>query len=137
MRKKIAKRKKELTMPVKNITGILTANAVAIICISLFSLLCSLLLMKSQVLPNSLALYFIAGIALGSLINGFIAAKRCTAKGIISGLISGVPLAFIITIFMLIFTKGQIDTKALIAHGTVLICSTFGGIFGANTKRRR
>lgn len=137
MHKKMAKRKKEPEIPVKNILGILIANTAALIVTILVSLLCSALLLKSPTLSSNLSIYLVACVGIGALLNGFIAAKKCSLKGVISGLASAVPYTFFVTVVMLIFTKGQLDSKTLIADLSAVICSAVGGIFGANTRRRR
>lgn len=137
MRKKIAKRKKELNLQTKNLLGFLIANIAGLLSTIIFSFLCSMILVKSQILAESLSGYLIGCVILGSLINGFIASKRCVYKGVISGLISSLSFALIITIMMLSFTKGQLASNAFIIHLVIIICSILGGIAGANTKLRR
>lgn len=137
MRKKLAKRKKEPEAPVKNASGILIANIAALITAILLSLLCSALLLKSPTLSSNLSIYLVACIGIGALLNGFIAAKKCSLKGIVSGLASSVPYTFSVTVIMLFFTKGQLVSKTLIVDLTAVICSVLGGIFGANTRRIR
>ncbi len=137
MRKKLAKRKKEVNIPTKNVLGILTANLIGTICAVIFTLLCSLLLQKAEILSGSLTVYFVVCITLGALINGFVAAKRCSIKGIFSGIISSLPYALIITVIMLFFSKGILNTNTIFLYLAVIIGSTVGGIFSANTKRRR
>lgn len=137
MHKKIVKRKKELNLPLKNLVGILTANGVSLICTVFLTVLCSLILMKSQVLSSSLTMYFIGCLALGAVINGLVSSKKCSFKGILSGLLSSLPFAFFITVIMIFFTRGKLSLNTLYIWLTAAVCSTVGGILGANTRRRR
>lgn len=137
MHKKIVKRKNEINPSMKNLVAILTSNAISLVCTVFLTAICSLILMKSQVLSDSLTPYFVGCLAIGSLINGFISAKKCSLKGILSGLISAVPFAFVIVIIMIFFTRGQLAPNTFLVLLTALVCSTLGGIFGANTRRRR
>lgn len=137
MHKKIASRKKDRPIPIQNAIGIIIANSVGIICTVLMSLICSCILMKSTTLTNAVKIYFIACVVLGAFINGFIASKKCTTKGIISGLASSITFCLIIIIIMLFFAKGQLAFSTLFLCLGMVICSAIGGIFGANTKRRK
>lgn len=137
MHKKIAKRKKEISIPTKNIVGILIANAIGLVILFILLIICSMILQRSQTLTENLAIYFTACAAIGSFFNGFTAAKKCTVKGLISGLLTALPYAFIITVIMLFFTKGQLQPTSLILYVAVILSSVTGGICSANTRRRR
>ena len=137
MRKKIARRKRERPTPIKNAIGIATASVIGIICTVLLSVICSYILMKSEVLSDTVGLYFIACVLCGAILNGFTASKKCTVKGILSGLIASIPFSLTVIIIMLFFTKGQLSFNTLFLCLGIVLCSTVGGIFGANTKRRK
>lgn len=137
MRKKIAKRKTELPVATKNIIGILLSGIVGFIMNILLTLIISFALTKSSVLSNSATIYFIASVAISSLITGFIASKRCTFKGVISGAVSSIPLIFLVTITMLVYSGGRLITETVILYIGIIIFSAIGGIISANTKRRK
>ncbi len=137
MRKKIAKRKKELSVSTKNIIGILLASGVGFVSVIILTLIASLVLTKSSVLTNSIAIYFIGSVTIGALITGFIASKKCGFKGLVSGVISSLPLMFFITIIMLIFSHGRLIPETAILYFGIAIFSAIGGIISANTKRRK
>ncbi len=137
MRKKIAKRKNELPVSTKNIVGILLSSGIGLISIIILTLIASLILTKSSELTNSIAIYFIGSVTIGALITGFIASKKCEFKGLISGIISSLPLIFIITVIMLIFSHGRLMPETAILYVGIAIFSAIGGIISANTKRRK
>lgn len=137
MRKKIVRRKQDIPLTTKNLVGILISSGIGMLTIIILTLMVSLILTKSSVISDSVGAYFIGCIVFGSLVNGFIASKQCSFKGLVSGIISSIPLAFFITIFMLIFSHGQLSSKTLILYSGIVVCSALGGIFSANTKRRK
>ena len=137
MRKKIARRKSERPVPIKNAIGIAIASVVGTICTVLLTLICSYILMKSEVLSNTVGIYFIACVVCGALLNGFIASKKCTIKGILAGLAASIPFSLAVIIIMLFFTKGQLAFSTLFLCLGIILCSAIGGIFGANTKKRK
>ena len=137
MHKKIAKRKKEMSVSTKNIMGILLASCVGFIAIIILTLVASLILSKSSALTNSTTIYFIGSVSIGSLVTGFIASKKCEFKGLISGIIASLPLMFFVTIIMLIFSYGRLTPETAILFVGIIIFSAIGGIISANTKRRK
>lgn len=137
MRRNIAKRKKDVSTFTKNFIGIILSSSIGFTSIIIFTLLSSLILSKTPVLTNSLLIYFIASVAIGSLLTGFVASKKCEFKGLISGALASLPLIFYITIIMLIFSKGRLINETIILFIGILIFSISGGIISANTKRRK
>ena len=137
MHKKIAKRKKETPISTKNIKGIMISNVIGIITIILLTIVGSFILTKSSTLVNSSAIYFIGSIAIGALITGFVASKKCEFKGVVSGIISSLILIFLLTIIMLVFSNGRLISQVAILYIEIVVFSTIGGIIGANTKRRK
>ncbi len=137
MRKKIAKRKKELPVSTKNILGILLASGIGFISIIIFTLIASLILTKSPVLTNSITIYFIGSVTIGALITGFISSKKCGFKGLVSGVVASLPLIFLIAVIMLIFSYGRLIPETAILYVGIAIFSAIGGIISANTKRRK
>ncbi|MBQ3524248.1 MAG: TIGR04086 family membrane protein [Clostridia bacterium] len=137
MRKKIAKRKKELPVSTKNIIGILISNGIGFTSIIILTFISSLILTKSSALTNSVSIYFIGSVTIGSLITGFIASKKCTFKGFISGIIASLPLMFCVTVVMLVFSHGRLIPETAILYVGIIVFSAIGGIISANTKRRK
>ena len=137
MGKKIAKRKNELPVSTKNIIGILFSSIIGFLTIIIITLIISLILTKSTALTNSIAIYFIGAVTIGALLTGFIASKKCELKGIVSGVIASLPLIFLITITMLIFSHGRLIPKTAILYVGIIFFSAIGGIISANTKRRK
>lgn len=136
MHKKLYKRK-EYPEIIENIIGISTSSVVGIIVVFVLTFLFSLILNKSQKLPDNLTWYLMGIVVVGALVNGLISTIRCKLKGIISGVVSAVPFSLFITIALLVFSAGQIESKTGILYLLIFVVSTIGGILGANTKRRK
>ena len=137
MRKNFSKRKNEQSATSKNITGLFLASGIGFISIVILTLFASLILSKTSVLTDSIAIYFIGSVSIGAIITGFIASKKCGYKGLVSGFIASLPLMFYITVIMLIFSHGRLISQSVILYLGVVIFSAIGGIISANTKRRK
>ena len=137
MRKKITKRKKEIPVSTKNIIGILISSGIGSTSIIILTFISSLILTKSSALTNTVSIYFIGSVTIGSLITGFIASKKCTFKGFISGIIASLPLMFYVTVVMLVFSHGRLIPETAILYVGIIVFSAIGGIISANTKRRK
>ena len=137
MRKKLNKKKQDLPLTTKNIIGVLSSSAIGILITLIVTIIISLILRNTAVFTESIIPLFVVSIAIGTVVTGFIASKRCSFKGLISGIISSIPYLFIITIIMLFFSRGQLATSMLFLYIGGLICSALGGIISANTKRRK
>lgn len=136
MRKKLAKRK-EYPVFVEKFVGIMLSTVVGVIITFLLSFLLSFIINKSEKIPENLCWHLLGIIIIGSFTNGFISTFRCKLKGIVIGLISAIPFSLFITVALLIFSNGQIEAKTGILYLFLFMFSIFGGIVGANTKRRK
>lgn len=137
MRKKISKKQKEISLPIKSIIGLSVSCLVGAVITIFFSFLFSYILSKSPEITKLSSVYFIVSILIGGLVCGFISTKLLSFKGLISGLLSSVPLIIIIFTIMLFFSNGRLNNFSVIVLFVVLISTTIGGIVSANTKRRK
>ena len=137
MRKKITRRKQEMPLTTHNLISILLSGFIGFAITVILTGVISVFLKNSSVVSGTMGAYFIACVMIGALVCGFIASKKCSFKGIISGLISAIPLIFLISIMMLVFSNGRLDPKSIILFVGIVICSALGGILSANTKRRK
>ena len=136
LKKKIAKRKISFSIPISNLLGLLFSSGIGIITMVLSSLLVSYIFSKSANFPSYTGVYFCGCVGCGSLISGFLSAKKCNFKGFISGFICSFITLLFTTIIMLFFTHGKLNENTLILFLIIIICSTIGGIISANTKKR-
>lgn len=136
MRKKLTKRK-EYPEIIENLIGITISSIVGITITFLLSMLLSFIINKSQYLPQNLSWYLMGAVAIGAFSNGFISTFRCKLKGIFSGLVSAILFSLFITVALLIFSNGHIESKTGLLFVFIFVFSTLGGILGANTKRRK
>ncbi len=137
MLKKNKKRNNDMSIPSKNIMGIFTSNVISTAVVIVLTLIVSISLTKSASLTKSTGVVFVIIVLLGSLITGFIASKKCSYKGLISGLISSFPYIFLITFLMLVFSNGKLNIYTSVLFLLIIIFSTIGGIVSANTRRRK
>ncbi len=136
LNKKISRRKINYSLPVANILGLLISSTIGIVVIILLTLVISYIFSKSAYFPSYTGVYFCGCVGIGSLISGFLSAKKCNFKGFISGFICSFIIILFTTVIMLFFTNGMLNEMTLILFLIIIICSTIGGIISANTKKR-
>ncbi len=137
MRKKIFKNQREISFPVKTALGLIISSVIGIIVSLIVSLIFSYIISKSPIISKLSIIYFLGSIIIGSLVCGFLSNKMLSFKGLISGLISGIPLSTLIFLLMLSFSNGRLNTYSISVLVLILLSSTIGGIISANTKRRK
>lgn len=132
-------RKRNISFPnnTNNILGILISALIGTVFTFLLTLILSYIISKTSVLPAYLKIYFSICVGLGSIVCGFISSKKCNYKGVISGVLSSIPNLILIFFIILIFSDGQLKLDILIIFFVSILSSSFGGIVGANTKRRK
>ena len=121
----------------KNLYGTVISNSIGILILFILSLIVSVVMLKSEKESNGYIMYFYFCSVIASFINGYIASKKCEFKGFISGAVTSVSYNFLVTIILLFVSKGKIRPDIGILYAVTTIFSTTGGIFGANTKRRK
>lgn len=137
MPKKSFKRKNELSGPVKNFINLLFSSSLGLLSTIIITFIVSLIITSSSEYPKYTSVFFIISVIISCIISGFIASKKCNFKGIISGLLCSIPYSLFITVIMLFFTNCKLKESTIILYLIIIICSTIGGIVGANTKRRK
>ena len=137
MRKKLTKRKNDMPVRTKNLYGVLVSAVVGFASTILLTLLVSLFLIKSSVLSNTVSIYFVCCVIFGAFITGFMASKMCEFKGVVSGIFASLLYALFVTVLMLFFSHGQLETTTGFLYLGILISSAIAGILSANTKRRK
>ena len=75
-------------------------------------------------------------LALGSLAGGFSSARRIRKRGVVLGLLAGIPAAIIITAVACTL-RGEISPISLLIPAFVILFSGVGGIIAANLPKRR
>ncbi len=137
MHKKITKKQKEISLTMKTALGLIIPSVVGTIVAIIVSFIFAYVLSKSPVISKFSIIYFISSIVIGGLICGYISTKMLSFKGLISGLLGGIPLSIFVFIIMLFFSNGQLNEWSIIILVLVLFSSTIGGIISANMKRRK
>lgn len=125
------------SQPSKNFIGITLSSVISIIILVILTALISLILLKSERVSDSYIMYFYFCSVFSSIIGGFISSKSCTFKGIFSGLIASLAYNLMLTVILLFVSKGHIRADAGILYALSTLFFVLGGIFGANTKRRK
>lgn len=137
MRKKVLKRKNDMSATARNIIGIIISSVIgAVICLIL-TLVFSYVFANAEVLTNSVSAIFIACIMLGGFFCGALSSRLTAFKGIVSGILTSILYSLIITVIMLFFSDGRLSGNALFLYIGIIIVGIIGGICGANIKRRK
>lgn len=137
MRKKVIKKKTEMSSTAKNVTGIVLSSVIGVIITLIISLFFSYIFTNSQTITDSVKAFFIGSVLLGAFFCGLLSARITSFKGIVSGAISSIIFALIITVIMLFFANGRLSANTLFLYIGVIIIGLIGGICGANIKRRK
>lgn len=137
MRKKVFKRKNDMSSTAKNIIGILLSVAIGILIAVILSLIFSYIFANAETLTDSVGAIFVACIMIGGFFCGIFSSRFTAFKGIVSGVISSIIYSLIITVIMLFFTDGKLSVNTLFLYIGAVIVSIIGGICGANIKRRK
>lgn len=137
MQKKQRKKVKVSSGISGNVIGILISALSAIIITFLLTALIAFLQLKSEKIADSYIMYFYFCAVSSSFIGGFISSKKCTFKGVISGLVTSLIYNFILTVILLFVSSGKLRADTGILYAITTAFFALGGIAGANTKRRK
>lgn len=137
MRKKVLKKKNDMSSTTKNITGILLSAIFGTIITVIFSFVFSYIFANAETISKSVGAIFVGCILLGGFFCGVFSSRITNLKGIISGIISSLIYSLIITVIMLFFTDGRLSASTLFMYMGTIVVSAIGGICGANIKRRK
>lgn len=121
----------------KNIIGITLSTVISILILVILTAVISLILLKSEKIADNYIMYFYFCSIISAFIGGFTASKRCTFKGIISGLVTSVVYNFLLTVIILFVCRGHIRADIGILYAVTTVFFILGGIVAANTKRRK
>lgn len=110
--------------------GALIGCAVFLIC----TLLLSCIMVFSPEVPAALYYAEYAAAASAAFVCGFVASKKGRGKGIILGIISGIPLSVIIMLPLWAIFGAEVSINLLLILPIVLLFSLFGGVVSANLK---
>lgn len=119
---------------IKNIIlGLIVGTAGISILLIIFALI-----MSFGVLPINLSsIYSSISLSVGSILGGYITAKRAKKKGLILGLILGGILFLIFTLISLIATGSAPSLITLLKGIITVISGGVGGILGVNQTAKR
>lgn len=137
MQKKQRKKVKVSSGISGNVVGILVSALSAIIITFLLTAFIAFLQLRSEKIADSYIMYFYFCGVFSSFIGGFISSKKCTFKGVISGLITSLTYNFILTVILLFVSLGKLRADTGILYAVTTAFFALGGIAGANTKRRK
>lgn len=75
-------------------------------------------------------------ICVGSLVSGFLCAKKMRTKGLVWGTCCGVAMSAVILVATLGFSSANLGVSQLFKVIFIMICAMIGGIMGVNSKKR-
>lgn len=137
MFKKVNMYMQKTSIPMKNLIGILVSSLIGFVLTLFITLVLSVALKNVPNLPESLTFYFVFPVVFSSLIAGFISSKLCDFKGIFSGCLSSIFFSFLVTIMIVLFTDGYLNSQISILYIGIVLSSMLGGIISANMKKRK
>lgn len=137
MRKKVLKRKSDLSITTKNIIGIVLSAVIGAALSFILTLVFSYIFANAETLTNSIGAIFIACIMLGGFFCGIFSSRLTAFKGIVSGVLSSILYLLTITLIMLFFADGRLSADTLFLYIGIILVGIIGGICGANIKRRK
>lgn len=137
MRKKVLKKKSNMSSTFKNITGILFSASIGTVICLMISLVFSYIFTKSETISDSVGAIFVACVLFGGFFGGIFSSRFTTLKGIVAGVISSLVYSLIITVIMLCFAEGRLSANTIFLFVGTIVVSVIGGICGANIKRRK
>lgn len=81
------------------------------------------------------SLIMILSATLSSFVSGFFYSRRMKQKGILHGMLSSLPIAFITVIITLIISDSQLSVMLPIAVASIILSGAISGSFGVNSRR--
>ena len=119
--------------------GVLLPSAAAGLLLTLLAMLVGAVLLHRRVLPeNGTAPYALAALALGTLLAGWMAAKRAPGRKLFWALGAGLVVFLVLLAAGLLLRAQPID---LVSTAASLLCalaaSALGGFAGANMRRKK
>ena len=137
MRKKVLKKKSDMSSTTKNIVGILLSAVCGAIFSVILTFIFSYIFTNAEIISKSVNAIFVGCVLLGGFFCGIFSSRLAALKGIISGIISSLIYSLIITVIMLFFAEGKLSASTLFLYIGTVVVSAIGGICGANIKRRK
>lgn len=137
MRKKVFKKKKDISPISKNLIGITLSTIIGTVIALVLSFLFSYIFANAEIISNSVGAMFIACVLVGGFFCGIFASRLTTFKGIIAGIITSLIYSLFITVIMLFFSDGRLLANTIFLFIGIIIVSAIAGICGANIKRRK
>lgn len=137
MRKKVLKRKNDMSVTAKNIIGIVLSAVIGTVICLILSLIFSYVFANAETLTNSVGAIFVACIMLGGFFSGIFSSRLTAFKGIVAGTLASILYSLIVTVIMLFFADGRLSANTLFLFIGIIVVGIIGGICGANIKRRK
>lgn len=137
MRKKVFKKKKDISPISKNVIGMTLSAIIGTVIALMLSFLFSYIFANAEVLSGSIGAMFIACVLVGGFFCGIFASRLTKFKGIIAGILVSLIYLLVITAIMLFFSDGKLSANSIFLFIGTIIVSAIAGICGANIKRRK
>ncbi len=97
----------------------------------------SAVILTSGLLPSQLtSIITIVLLSLGTFAGGFIAARITKQAGLITGLLTGICVFFVVTAISLTVSNDSVTYFTLIKLAATVAASGLGGIIGVNRKEK-
>lgn len=137
MRKKVFKKKKDMSPISKNIIGMTLSAIIGTVIALALSFVFSYTFANAEVLSDSIGAMFVACVLAGGFFCGIFASRLTTFKGIVAGILVSLIYSLFISVIMLFFSNGKLSANTIFLFIGTIIVSAIAGICGANIKRRK
>lgn len=135
--KKQSKSIKKQTDLKKMIAGIAAGTFAGAILFFLLTLAISAVIYKNNISAEAYGMFILIPSAGSGFVCGYISVIPLKKNGLATGLISGLPLFFIIAAAAIFLSRSSLNITGWTALGAVLACSGAAGILSANKKTEK
>lgn len=117
------------------VTNILPMIFKSLLIFSTVLLLSAMICYLTDINYDKYYLFLLASAVVSAFVSGLGYSRKKKKNGIVSGIISAVPIAVIILIFSLIATKGNVTVLLPVTMGSAIISGAVSGTLGVNIGR--
>ena len=115
----------------------LTGAAVGAAVFFILSAITALAAFKQDIPAEKLGAAALAISAVSAFLCGYITVRPIKKNGLMLGMLSAIPMYFIIFTVICIVNRAPLSVTGWLAMGVMLLCSAAAGIFAANKKKKQ
>lgn len=120
----------------KYIITLFASSIIILTILCMLTFLSSKLILNNPIETEAYKFIMTLNIMISSFVGGFISSHRIKKNGMITGVLSGIPVLAIITIVVFSLTKNITYFLPVVLCISIISCA-LGGIIGVNFKKRK